>query len=240
MFLTAVAHGLAACFVGFLDVAEASRILRLPEDTVCLYLLPVGYPADEPKEKTRRTVQEISFRNAYGIPVELPQVKPAEKADSSRTTCPAESTPSAAPSGNVTVRRAQPEDFQALYEMNELFNGPGTTTMELLADAIRHNNRETVLIAEAGGQHAGFCCVQFTSSMCYSTNYAEITELFVREEYRRQGVASALMAHAENCFKDQRVRSYQLFTGKTNTTAQHFYEQSGYVRSEELMYRKRL
>ncbi|MDF2938313.1 MAG: hypothetical protein K0Q90_3686 [Paenibacillaceae bacterium] len=243
MFLTAVAHGLAACFVGYLDVAEASRILRLPEDTVCLYLLPVGYPADEPKEKACKPVQEISFRNTYGIlaeTAELPQTTSAEEADSSRTICPAESPPSSAPTGNVTVRHAQPEDIQALYEMNELFNGPGTTTMELLADGIRHNNRETVLIAEADGQPAGFCCVQLTTSMCYSTNYAEITELFVREEYRRQGVASALMDHAENCFQDQQVRSYQLFTGKTNTTAQCFYEQNGYIRSDELMYRKRL
>lgn len=235
MFLTAVSHGLAACFVGFVDIAEASRILCLPEDVVCLFLLPVGYPAGEPKEITRRPVREIAFHNIYGSPVELhpdkPEAQPPTGPEAGEVLSPAE---------RVYVRKAQPADVQALFAMNEQFNGPGSTTVELLTEAIRHNIRETVLIAEADGEPAGFCCVQLSVSMCYDTNYIEITELFVREEYRRQGVASALMASAESFFADQRVRSYQLFTGKTNTAAQRFYEQQGYIRSEELMYRKRL
>ena len=234
MFLTAVSHGLAACFVGFVDIAEASRILHLPEDVVCLFLLPVGYPAGEPKEITRRTVREMAFHNTYGSPVELQPYKPAAAA------LPQAGSDPFSPAGRVYVRKAQPADVPALFAMNEQFNGPGSTTVELLTEAIRHNTRETVLIAEADGEPAGFCCVQLSVSMCYDTNYIEITELFVREEYRRQGVASALMASAESFFADQRVRSYQLFTGKTNAAAQRFYEQQGYIRSEELMYRKRL
>ncbi len=235
MFLTAVSRGLAACFVGFLDIAEASRILHLPEDVVCLFLLPVGYPAGEPKEITRRPVREMAFRNTYGSPVELYPDKPEAQPPAAP-----EPEESASPAERVYVRKAQASDVPALFAMNELFNGPGSTTLELLTEAILHNIRETVLIAEVNGEPAGFCCVQLSVSMCYDTNYIEITELFVREEYRRQGVASALMASAESFFKDQRVRSFQLFTGKTNTTAQRFYELQGYIRSDELMYRKRL
>lgn len=65
MFLTAVSHGLSACFVGYLNVREASEILALPDDIVCLFLLPVGYAAAEPEEKSRKTIQEISFRNTF-------------------------------------------------------------------------------------------------------------------------------------------------------------------------------
>lgn len=237
MFLTAVSHGLAACFVGFVDIAEASRILRLPEDVVCLFLLPVGYPAGEPKEITRRPVREMAFRNTYGSPVELHSDHSAIPAQPQAC---AETEEAASPAGSVHVRKAQAADVPALFAMNEQFNGPGSTTLELLTEAIRHNIRETVLIALVNGEPAGFCCVQLSVSMCYDTNYIEITELFVREEYRRQGIASALMAAAENFFADQRVRSFQLFTGKTNTAAQRFYEQQGYIRSDELMYRKRL
>ena len=43
IFLTAVSHGLSACFVGCLDVEKASEILGLPEHISCLFLLPVGY-----------------------------------------------------------------------------------------------------------------------------------------------------------------------------------------------------
>ncbi|ASA25793.1 GNAT family N-acetyltransferase [Paenibacillus donghaensis] len=76
--------------------------------------------------------------------------------------------------------------------------------------------------------------------MCYRSYYAEITELFVVEEYRKQGVATALMASAEDYFKDKNVKGYQLFTGKQNEIAQAFYEKNGYTQSEEQMYRKRV
>ncbi|MNV96861.1 putative acetyltransferase [compost metagenome] len=68
----------------------------------------------------------------------------------------------------------------------------------------------------------------------------EITELFVEEKYRKQGVATALMGFAEDYFKDKNVKGYQLFTGKQNEIAQAFYEKNGYAKSEEQMYRKRL
>ncbi|WP_410771547.1 nitroreductase family protein [Fontibacillus sp. BL9] len=65
MFLTAASHGLSACFVGHVDIMEASRILRLPEDIVCLFLLPVGYPNEEPTAKRLKTIEEISFLNVF-------------------------------------------------------------------------------------------------------------------------------------------------------------------------------
>ena len=65
MFLTAVSHGLSACFIGFLDVEKANEILNLPENITCLFLLPVGYPGETPKEKETKSIEEISFRNIW-------------------------------------------------------------------------------------------------------------------------------------------------------------------------------
>jgi nitroreductase len=65
MVLAAAAQGLSACFIGWLDVKEASRILSLPDDVVCLFLLPVGYPKAKPKAKKLKSMEEISFRNRY-------------------------------------------------------------------------------------------------------------------------------------------------------------------------------
>lgn len=67
IFLTAVSHGLSACFVGYLDVLEASRVLHLPEDKVCLFLLPIGYAEGEPSAKQVKSTKEISFRNTYHV-----------------------------------------------------------------------------------------------------------------------------------------------------------------------------
>ena len=65
MVLAAAAHGLSACFIGWLDVKEASRILGLPDDVVCLFLLPVGYPKAKPKAKKLKSIEEISFKNRF-------------------------------------------------------------------------------------------------------------------------------------------------------------------------------
>lgn len=140
----------------------------------------------------------------------------------------------------MQIRLADIGDVDSLFELNELFNGVGCTTKELIADSILNNSQETVFVAVVDDRTVGFCCVQLFKSMCYSSYYAEITELFVKEEYRKQGIATALMAFAEEYFKTQNVVGYQLFTGKNNKTAQAFYEKIGYKRTDELMYRKRL
>lgn len=63
MFLTAVSYGLSACIVGWLDVEGASALLRLPPDVKCLFLLPVGYPAEPPAPIQKKEIAEISFRD---------------------------------------------------------------------------------------------------------------------------------------------------------------------------------
>lgn len=140
----------------------------------------------------------------------------------------------------MEIRLASSNDTAFLFEMNERFNGAGSTSKELLADSIANNGQEAVFIASVDGAAAGFCCAQLFKSMCYRSYYAEITELFVEETYRKQGVATALLAFAEDYFKDKNVKGYQLFTGKQNEIAQAFYEKNGYIQSEERMYRKRL
>jgi len=67
MFLTAVSHGLNACFIGYLDIDKASEILGLPGNLACLFLLPVGYADEAPGEKTVKTVQEISFFDKWEL-----------------------------------------------------------------------------------------------------------------------------------------------------------------------------
>jgi len=67
MFLTAVAHGLGACFIGYLDIDKASEILGLPDNLACLFLLPVGYADEVPGDKLIKTSREISFYDKWEI-----------------------------------------------------------------------------------------------------------------------------------------------------------------------------
>lgn len=140
----------------------------------------------------------------------------------------------------MTIQLATIEDVDALFQLNEAFNGVNCTTKELLANSISNNQQEIVAIAYMEETAIGFICGQLFQSMCYQEYYAEITELYVADEYRKQGIATALLRFMEDYFCNQNIRSFQLFTGKENVTAQACYEKFGYQRSEEIMYRKRL
>ncbi len=65
IFLTAVNYGLSACWVGFLDVQKASKILNLPDEFSCFFLMPVGYQDEEPCTIARKAVEDIAFRNSF-------------------------------------------------------------------------------------------------------------------------------------------------------------------------------
>lgn len=140
----------------------------------------------------------------------------------------------------VEIRKADPSDAKDLFKLNEDFNGKGITQLELLKNSIISNEQEIVFIATANNKAIGFCCVQIFKSMCYSRYYIEVTELYVNEKYRRSGIATKMFEYIEEYFKDKNIVGYQLFTGKNNTVAQLFYEKRGYVKSDEIMYRKRL
>lgn len=66
IFLTAVGHGLSACFIGFLNIESADRILKLPDYLTCVFLLPVGYAAEPPQEKRIKELSQIVFYECWG------------------------------------------------------------------------------------------------------------------------------------------------------------------------------
>ena len=65
IFLTAAAHGLSACFIGYLDTEKAAEILQLPEHIACLFLLPVGYAAEQVDPPWKKSIEEISFVDTW-------------------------------------------------------------------------------------------------------------------------------------------------------------------------------
>lgn len=65
MMLAAVTYGLGTCMIGYLDVARANRALNLPPDKTCLFLLPVGYPGEIPREQHRKPLEELVFINRH-------------------------------------------------------------------------------------------------------------------------------------------------------------------------------
>lgn len=139
----------------------------------------------------------------------------------------------------MIIRLATCGDVDSLFELNELFNGAGCTTKEMMERAIIENNREDVFVAIVNDVCIGFCCVQITASMCYSLRTLEVTELFVLNEYRRQGAAKAMLRYLEEFYSDKGINNCYILTGDDNDIAHALYENLGYELIDEVCYEKR-
>jgi len=59
MALQAVEEGLGTCWIGAFNQDEVKRVLEIPEECKVVALLPLGFPADKPKPKSRKKLEEI-------------------------------------------------------------------------------------------------------------------------------------------------------------------------------------
>ena len=61
MTLEAVNQGLGSCWVGATDCKGIGEYLDIPKEWFVHDLLPIGYPAEDPKPRPRKTIEDISF-----------------------------------------------------------------------------------------------------------------------------------------------------------------------------------
>lgn len=59
MTLTAVDEGLGTCWVGAFSQDEARAVLGVPDDCKIVTLLPLGFPQQDRREKTRKSLDKI-------------------------------------------------------------------------------------------------------------------------------------------------------------------------------------
>jgi ribosomal protein S18 acetylase RimI-like enzyme len=132
---------------------------------------------------------------------------------------------------SIRIRAATIEDSAQLAELITIFNHPEgdkVVSAEQCAGRLRACAKtETTIVAEQAGQLIGFGCLRLVPSMSSDEPYAELSELFVAEAFRREGVASAIMEHIERLAREAGAYEIVLLTGKSNP-AQHFYRSLGY------------
>lgn len=139
------------------------------------------------------------------------------------------------------IRIADAGDAAQLLALNDEFNGAGNATLEDVARSLRENRQEIVVVAEEAGELVGFACAQRKRSFCYAEQTAEITEVFVKPDFRRRGLARSMIAFAErHCADRFPVQTFELLTGARNRAAQELYRSLGYAEDREKHFRKRL
>lgn len=138
------------------------------------------------------------------------------------------------------VRIATLQDAEQLEILNNEFNGEGETTMDNIRSSLVNNKQEVIVVDEQNGELSGFVCIQLKKSFCYDDYMPEITEVYVKPQYRRNGIARAMITYAEEyCKSHYPLHKFELLTGVKNDDAQSVYAKLGYSEDGELHLAKR-
>ena len=142
------------------------------------------------------------------------------------------------PDRQAILRLARDEDAPDLARLNQNFNG-SSDPAELIAARLANPRRvETPILAEVECRVVGFACLRLTPCVLYASPCAELTELYVEPEYRRQGIGRLLVARAERLAQEAGADEMFLLAGLDNQEALAFYHALGYE-DDDLALRKR-
>ncbi|MCX5759264.1 MAG: GNAT family N-acetyltransferase, partial [Candidatus Hydrogenedentes bacterium] len=97
---------------------------------------------------------------------------------------------------DVVTRIATPDDADELARLNGLFNRVFEQSQTLALRMENTRQVETAILAEMESRVIGFAAARVVPCVCYATAYAELTELFVEEAWRRRRVGRTLVEHA--------------------------------------------
>ena len=134
----------------------------------------------------------------------------------------------------IVIRAADERDVDALMRLltaSAESQGAGDSLCvdaeDLLRHGFGHSPRFHALVAEASGRVVGLALYCFNFSTWKSVNGLHLEDLFVEAEWRRHGVARALMRELVDIALKSDCGRFQWFVLRSNSGARHFYESLG-------------
>jgi ribosomal protein S18 acetylase RimI-like enzyme len=131
--------------------------------------------------------------------------------------------------GTVTIRQATPDDATELARMLDQFDRMGATPEQVAARMRACQSVLTTYVGEIDGQPVGFACLRLVPHVQGDEPYAELTDIYVDAQFRRQGVARALIARVEAAARAAGASEVVIITGFDNEDAQAAYRAVGYA-----------
>ena len=121
----------------------------------------------------------------------------------------------------MIIRKALPADAPAIAAIEKATFPAPWSEAGVLAEIKKEN--ALFLVCEIGETLAGYVSMESVYGECYMGNLA------VKKEYRRQGVAWALLQALETAAKDDHGAFISLEVRSSNVAARTLYEKAGYT-----------
>lgn len=128
----------------------------------------------------------------------------------------------------IQIRKATPHDAATIICLNDAKDDVRSSEEAVAQRIAQSDGIETLFLAEIDGSAVGFLCLCLRMQICDDATYAEVSELFVDADYRRQGVAKALMDHAVRLAGEAGAHEIVLMTNFRNHGALQFYFANGF------------
>lgn len=146
----------------------------------------------------------------------------------------------------VKIRRAKPRDARVIVEFNASMaeetehRSLDSKTLSRGVKAILADSAKGIyFVAEADDRVVGQLMITYEWSDWRNGNFWWIQSVYVRKEYRQQGVFRSLYEYVELRAKERKgVCGLRLYVERQNGRAQNTYENMGMKRSEYEMFEK--
>lgn len=130
----------------------------------------------------------------------------------------------------MKIRRATEQDIQGIFLLNQAFGYayPLEATAEKLRAAVSDPGQCVLVAEEADGVLSGYIHLENYDTL-YFPHMKNILGLIVLPEYRKGGIASALLAEAEDWAKATGAAGIRLDSGAERAPAHACYRKAGYT-----------
>ncbi len=135
---------------------------------------------------------------------------------------------------NILIRQALLSDIPAiLTQMEEFYSGERIAydprhAEDGLTELIRNRELGLAHIVLADGRPAGYCIMTFGFSLEFRGRFALLDELYIREDFRGEGLGGRCLTIVENLCRSEGIGALRLEVESANGRAREFYRRAGF------------
>lgn len=140
----------------------------------------------------------------------------------------------------MEIKKALLDDLETTSNLFDLYRqfykqeSDLDSAKEFISNRIKNNESEIFLaIDEKNNKGMGFVQLYPAFTSVGMKRIWILNDLYVHEDYRKQGVGEALMKKAEEFARETKARGLSLETHSENFSAQKLYDKTGYSRDTE-------